>query len=178
MTHTLRPRQPCRGTDRHPAADRESRSPEDLTRSCLSELRAAAALAVSPARQHTVRSVAGGGMCSLTAPFHLDKDFQGHVRFPVGSSPAPVKSQARSPGPGCAFPPSTSPGHRHNLSHSSAAETPAFPLARSQLPGARDTSLPGQAGPAPRRPRAAQAQRRSRSCLASRAGSSCAAGSG
>lgn len=89
-------------------------------------------LSLSARPGSTVRSVAGGGMCSLTAPFHLDKDFQGHVRFSAGSSPAPVQSQACSPGPWCAFPPSTSPGHQHNLSHSCAA---AFLLARSQLPG-------------------------------------------
>lgn len=41
-------------------------------------------------------------MRSLTAPFHLDKDFQGQARSPAGSSPAPMTSQARSPGPGAA----------------------------------------------------------------------------
>lgn len=42
------------------------------------------------------------GIRSLTAPFHLDKDFQGHARSPAaGSSPAPMKSQARCPGPRC-----------------------------------------------------------------------------
>lgn len=56
FTHTLRPRQPYRGTDGRPAADRGKRSPEDMTRSSLLELCAAAALAVSPAGRHTVRS--------------------------------------------------------------------------------------------------------------------------
>ena len=168
FTHTLRSRQPCWGTDGHPAADRGKRSLEDMTRSCLLELCAAAALAVSPARQHTVHSVAGGGMCSLTAPFHLDKDFQGHVRFPAGSSPAPVKSQARSPGPWCAFPPSASPGRQHNLLHSSVAVNPSLPTCSQPAPW----SLQHLSR------KSKQAQHYSSSCFASRPSSSCAAGSG
>lgn len=81
------------------------------------------------------------GMRSLTAPFHLDKDFQGHVRSPAGSSPAPMKSQARSPGPRrCSHPrclPDTG-----TTCHIPPPAQPSFPRRHPLCSRASNTSVP------------------------------------
>lgn len=93
-----------------------------------------------PGRPGAVR----GGMCSLTAPFHLDKDFQGHVRSPARSSPAPMKSQARSPGPRCCSHPRRFPdtGTTCRIPRGSTAQ-PGLPSAGTRsAPRGSNTSVP------------------------------------
>lgn len=68
---------------------------------------------------------------SPAAPCHLDSDFPGHIPIPPSSSPAPVKSQARSPGLWHMFPTCTPAGYQHNLSPSSTAAKPWLPGCRN-----------------------------------------------